>query len=284
MISLSEFDIAPESTSDSLDLNKSRLTKSVTGQRAILLENVSVTYKTAYDRQRSFKQILTNPFQRGEFKIVEALDNVSLEVNHGTVLGVIGHNGAGKSTMLRTMAGILRPSQGFVEVHGRISTLLALGIGFNANRSGRENILLGGLAMGMSRDEIEIKSQEILKFSELGDYIDLPVRTYSSGMVSKLAFSVSVHFDPDVLLVDEALSAGDAAFKTKARDKMFELMSSARTIVVVSHALSTIAELCNDAIWMDHGKLMGRGEPQEMIDKYMEHVHVKNSAVTNDDF
>ena len=284
MISLSEFDVPSESPSDSSDPSNARLSKSITAKRAILLENVSVTYKTAYDRQRGFKQILTKPFQRGEFKVVEAMDDISLEVNHGTVLGVIGHNGAGKSTMLRTMAGILRPTAGFVEVHGRISTLLALGVGFNANRSGRENILLGGLAMGMSREEVEMKYQEILKFSELGDHIDLPVRTYSSGMVSKLAFSVSVHFDPDVLLVDEALSAGDAAFKTKARDKMFELMTSARTIVVVSHALSTIAELCNDAIWLDHGKLMGRGEPQEMIDAYMEHVHVKNSAVTNNDF
>ena len=292
MISLSEFDASDDFSpadatvnADGSVNNGPKLVKEVSQDRAIYLDDVCVTYKTAFDRQRTLKQILAHPFQKTtNFKVVDAMKHITLEVNHGTVLGVIGHNGAGKSTMLRTMAGILRPTSGAVEVHGRVSTLLALGLGFNNNLSGRENVMLGGLAMGMSRDEIEEKYHQIAEFSELGDFIDLPMRTYSSGMGAKLAFSVAVHFEPDVLLVDEALSAGDARFKTKARDKMHELMSTARTIVVVSHALNTIADLCNDAIWLDHGQLMGRGAPQEMIDRYMEHVKVASSAVTKDDF
>lgn len=291
MISLSEFD-SYDDDSNNIEANVGerndsgpKFSKEVSRDRAITLDNVCVTYKTAFDRQRTLKQALTHPFDKStNFKVVDAMKNISLEVNHGTVLGVIGHNGAGKSTMLRTMAGILRPTTGSIEVRGRVSTLLALGLGFNNNLSGRENVLLGGLAMGMSRDEVQEKYQQIAEFSELGDFIDLPMRTYSSGMGAKLAFSVAVHFEPDVLLVDEALSAGDARFKTKARDKMHELMSTARTIVVVSHALSTIADLCNDAIWLDHGRLMARGEPQEIIDRYMDHVKVVSSAVTKDDF
>ena len=293
MISLSEFDTfddySPDSdaniNSDEQKVAAPKLIKEVSQDRAIALDDVCVTYKTAFDRHRTLKQTLSHPFDKAtSFKVVDAMKNISLEVNHGTVLGVIGHNGAGKSTMLRTMAGILRPTSGTVEVHGRVSTLLALGLGFNNNLSGRENVLLGGLAMGMSRDEVEEKYHQIAEFSELGDFIDLPMRTYSSGMGAKLAFSVAVHFEPDVLLVDEALSAGDARFKTKARDKMHELMSTARTIVVVSHALNTIADLCNDAIWLDHGTLMARGEPKEIIDKYMHHVNVQSSVVTNEDF
>ena len=249
------------------------------------LTDVSVTYKTSFDRPRTLRETLTHPLKRKDnVKLVDAVKNVSLDVNHGTVLGVIGHNGAGKSTLLRTMAGILRPTSGEVEVHGRVSTLLALGLGFNSNLSGRENVILGGLAMGMSRAEVLDKFQEIAEFSELGDFIDLPIRTYSSGMGAKLAFSVAVHFEPDVLLVDEALSAGDARFKTKAKEKMHELMSTARTIVVVSHALNTIEELCNDAIWLDHGTMMGRGNPSEIVAQYKESVNVKDSAVINDDF
>ena len=291
MISLSEFD-SYDDDSNNIEANVGerndsgpKFSKEVSRDRAITFDNVCVTYKTAFDRQRTLKQALTHPFDKSaDFKVVNAMKDISLEVNHGTVLGVIGHNGAGKSTMLRTMAGILRPTTGTIEVRGRVSTLLALGLGFNNNLSGRENVLLGGLAMGMSRDEVEERYQKIAEFSELGDFIDLPMRTYSSGMGAKLAFSVAVHFEPDVLLVDEALSAGDARFKTKARDKMHELMSSARTIVVVSHALNTIAELCNDAIWLDHGQLMARGEPQEVIDRYMEHVKVVSSSVTKGDF
>ena len=285
MISLSESNADQTNEKPASASGFQRLDKEVSAELAMKLTDVSVTYKTAFDRPRTLRDTLTHPFKRqNNVKVVDAVKNISLDVNHGTVLGVIGHNGAGKSTLLRTMAGILRPTSGEVEVHGRVSTLLALGLGFNSNLSGRENVILGGLAMGMSRAEVLERFEEISEFSELGDFIDLPIRTYSSGMGAKLAFSVAVHFEPDVLLVDEALSAGDARFKTKAKEKMHELMSTARTIVVVSHALNTIEELCNDAIWLDHGTLMGRGNPSEIVAQYKESVNVKDSAVINDDF
>ena len=285
MISLSESNADQTNEKPASVSGFQRLDKEVSAELAMKLTDVSVTYKTAFDRPRTLRDTLTHPFKRqNNVKVVDAVKNISLDVNHGTVLGVIGHNGAGKSTLLRTMAGILRPTSGEVEVHGRVSTLLALGLGFNSNLSGRENVILGGLAMGMSRAEVLERFEEISEFSELGDFIDLPIRTYSSGMGAKLAFSVAVHFEPDVLLVDEALSAGDARFKTKAKEKMHELMSTARTIVVVSHALNTIEELCNDAIWLDHGTLMGRGNPSEIVAQYKESVNVKDSAVINDDF
>ena len=179
-------------------------------------------------------------------------------------MGIIGANGAGKSTLMRAIAGILPPTQGRIEVRSRVSALLALGVGFNAALSGRENVVLGGLATGLSRKEIE-RYEEIAEFAELGDFMDMPMRTYSSGMYSRLAFSVSVHMNPDILLIDEALSAGDASFKTKAAAKMNDLVRNSRTMFLVSHAMSSVKDLCDDSIWLHKGKLMMRGEPDEVI-------------------
>lgn len=284
MSSLSDFDIedlGDGSTSDLL-----RVKKEITDDLAISVQKLSITYKTQFERVPTVKKAVASFIRREkrEFKIVEAVKDVSFDVKHGTVLGVIGHNGAGKSTLLRSVAGILAPTAGRIEVRGQISTLLALGLGFNPQLSGRENVILGGLASGLSRDEINDKFNEIATFADLGDFIDLPTRTYSSGMNSRLAFSVAVHMDPDILLIDEALSAGDAAFKKKARIKMEELMESARTMLVVSHGLGTIKELCNDAIWLDHGRLVSRGEPGEIVSAYTEFVDSGNSAVVLEDF
>ena len=284
MSSLSDFDIedlGDGSTSDLL-----RVKKEITDDLAISVQKLSITYKTQFERVPTVKKAVASFIRREkrEFKIVEAVKDVSFDVKHGTVLGVIGHNGAGKSTLLRSVAGILAPTAGRIEVRGQISTLLALGLGFNPQLSGRENVILGGLASGLSREEINDKFNEIATFADLGDFIDLPTRTYSSGMNSRLAFSVAVHMDPDILLIDEALSAGDAAFKKKARIKMEELMESARTMLVVSHGLGTIKELCNDAIWLDHGRLVSRGEPGEIVSAYTEFVDSGNSAVVLEDF
>lgn len=287
MSSLSDFDIDDyddnlnEPQSDSLRVNKE-----ITSDLAISVQNLSITYKTQFERVPTVKKALASFVRREkrEFKIVEAVKDVSFDLTHGTVLGVIGHNGAGKSTLLRSIAGILAPTEGRIEVRGQISTLLALGLGFNPQLSGRENVILGGLASGLSRDEINDKFNDIATFADLGDFIDLPTRTYSSGMNSRLAFSVAVHMDPDILLIDEALSAGDAAFKKKARIKMEELMESARTMLVVSHGLGTIKELCNDAIWLDHGRLVSRGKPGEIVDAYTKFVDSGNSAVVLEDF
>jgi ABC-type polysaccharide/polyol phosphate transport system ATPase subunit len=208
---------------------------------------------------------------------------VSFNINHGTVLGVLGANGAGKSTLLRALAGILPPSQGRIEVHGRVSTLLALGVGFNAALTGRENVVLGGLAAGLSRDEIALRYEEIAEFAELEDRMDYPMRTYSSGMYARLAFAVAVHMDPDILLVDEALSAGDAKFKRKATNRMKEICANARTLVLVSHGMGSIREMCTDAIWLHKGQIVQRGEPDEVIDAYEEFLGVKEDAVTLED-
>ena len=211
---------------------------------------------------------------------------MSFEVPHGTVLGVIGHNGAGKSTLLRALSGILPPTQGRVEVRGRVSTLLALGVGFNQNLTGRENIVLGGLAQGWSKDQIREKENAIIDFADLDTLsegaIDRAMKTYSSGMYARVAFAVGVHMDPDILLVDEALSAGDARFKEKATEKMLELCENARTIVLVSHGLETVRHMSNHCIWMDHGNLVGSGDPDEVIDAYIEQQRKDREAPTQE--
>lgn len=251
---------------------------------AISISDLSITYRTNFQRTPTLAQAVRH-LGRGRRVVreVEALKNVSFEVHHGTVLGLIGHNGAGKSTLLKAIAGILPPSQGQISVHGEVSTLLSLGVGFNTNLSGYENIRLAGLASGKTRQEVEAKIPEIVEFAELGDFMEMPIRTYSSGMMSRLAFSSAVHMDPDILLIDEALSAGDARFKVKANKKMHELMSSARTMLLVSHALTAITDMCDDAIWLDHGRFMKRGNPQEVVDAYLEHVNVAKSSEVLED-
>jgi len=213
--------------------------------------------------------------ERIRTKTVEAVKNLSLDVPHGSVLGIVGANGAGKSTLMRSIAGILPPTSGRILVNGKISTLLALGVGFNKALSGRDNIILGGLAAGMSRDEIESKTETIAQFADLPNgFIDMPVRTYSSGMYGRVAFSVAVNMTPDILLVDEALSAGDAAFKEKSFNKIRELCQEARTILIVSHALSSLNELCDQAIWMHRGQMLDSGKPEEITDKYLKFLNV----------
>jgi ABC-type polysaccharide/polyol phosphate transport system ATPase subunit len=198
-------------------------------------------------------------------------------------MGIIGANGAGKSTLMRAIAGILPPTTGSIEVWGKASTLLALGVGFNKKLSGRENIILGGLAAGLSKDEVEERAIEVAEWSELGDFIDMPMHTYSSGMSARLGFSVAVHMKPDILMIDEALSTGDAHFREKANAKMAELRESARAMFLVSHGLNSIKEMCSETIWLDHGMLMMQGEPEEVVDAYIKFAKVKKSASTTED-
>ena len=242
---------------------------------AVKVQDVSITYRTTFERVPTFKSALVR-FGRGERAIreVKAVQNVSFDVNHGTTIGIIGANGAGKSTLMRSVAGILPPTRGRIEVDGRVSTLLSLGVGFNAALSGRENVVLGGLAAGLSRKEIQARYEEIAAFAELEDFIDMPMRTYSSGMFSRLAFSVAVHMDPDILLIDEALSAGDASFKSKAAAKMGELVTNSRTMFLVSHAMNSVKDMCNDCLWLHKGKVMMRGEPEEVIAAYTKFLKV----------
>ncbi len=251
---------------------------------AVSMRNVWIRYRTSFDPNPTMRKAFTSMGKKTRernIRIVEAVRGVSAEVPRGTVMGIVGSNGAGKSTLMRALAGILAPSEGRIEVRGRVSTLLALGVGFNAALSGRENVILGGLAAGLTREEVEAKYDEIAAFADLPDgFIDMPMRTYSSGMYGRLGFAVSVNMDPDILLVDEALSTGDAAFKEKSFNKMRELCEQASTIFLVSHALGTVTELCNDAMWLHKGELIQRGEPKEVCKAYTDFLHVKQTSMT----
>jgi ABC-type polysaccharide/polyol phosphate transport system ATPase subunit len=259
-------------------------TQHKSGDLAISVQNLSLTYTTAFQRRPTLKA-RAKALGRGtkQTRVVHALENVNLDVTYGQVLGVIGTNGAGKSSLMRTIAGIIPPTSGRIEVFGSVSTLLALGIGFNPALSGRANVLLGGLAAGMSRKDIEEHFDEIAEFSELGEAIDAPMRTYSSGMYARLGFSVAATVQPDILIVDEALSTGDAHFKEKSFNKIKELRSEDRALILVSHAMATLREICNDVAWLHKGKLVNRGNPNEIIDAYQDFLHLGKSSVIDED-
>jgi ABC-type polysaccharide/polyol phosphate transport system ATPase subunit len=251
---------------------------------SIRVEDVSVTYRTSLEKKPTMKTTLLRLGRRERIvREIEALRHVTMDVPQGSVLGIMGANGAGKSTLVRTMAGILPPTRGRVEVHGRVSTLLALGVGFNRDLTGRENVILGGLAAGLSREQLHEKYDEIVEFAELEEFMDMPMRTYSSGMYGRLGFSVAVNMEPDILLIDEALSVGDAHFRKKSFNKMRELCGEARTIVLVSHALGSIQELCDSAIWMHKGELRMQDEPSAVVDAYTKFLDVGEDAFTMED-
>jgi teichoic acid transport system ATP-binding protein len=251
---------------------------------AVQVENLELTYRTTIEKKPTLKRTLVRLGRRKRIvRTIEAVRDVSFEVPHGRVLGIIGVNGAGKSTLLRTIAGILPPTSGRIEVHGRVSTLLALGVGFKGGLTGRDNVILGGLAAGLTREQLAAKYDEITEFAELGDFIEMPMRTYSSGMYGRLAFSVAVNMDPDILLIDEALSVGDARFKQKSFDKMRALCAEARTILIVSHALKSIRELSDEVLWMHKGEIAMRGDPETVIEAYKEFLDVRESDVADED-
>jgi ABC-type polysaccharide/polyol phosphate transport system ATPase subunit len=248
------------------------------------VEDVSVTYRTSLESAPTLKSTVLKLGRREKIvREIKALKSVSFEVPEGQVLGVVGANGAGKSTLMRTVAGILPPNSGRVEVHGRVSTLLALGVGFNRKMTGRQNVVLGGLAAGLTRDQLAEKYDEIVAFAELEEFMDMPMRTYSSGMYGRLAFAVAVTMEPEILLIDEALSVGDARFRKKSFRKMRELCREDRTIVLVSHALGSIKELCDQAIWMHKGELRMWDEPEAVVDAYTEFLEVGEDAFTMED-
>ncbi|MDI2132262.1 ABC transporter ATP-binding protein [Yinghuangia seranimata] len=251
---------------------------------AVKVEHLSITYRASVEKVPTLKSAIKRAGRRERMvKEIAAVRDVSWRIDHGTVLGVVGANGAGKSTMLRAIAGILPPTRGRIEVHGRVSTLLALGVGFNSQLTGRENVILGGLAQGKAEAEVEEKYEEIAAFADIGEFMDMPMKSYSSGMYQRLAFSVGVHMDPDILLVDEALSAGDAAFKRKAARKMDELCRAARTIILVSHGMASVREMANHCLWLHKGKLMDQGEPEAIIAAYMRFLEVGEDAFAMED-
>jgi ABC-type polysaccharide/polyol phosphate transport system ATPase subunit len=251
---------------------------------AVSVRDLGLTYRTSIEKKPTLKARFKS-LGRGKkhTRIVPALTDVNIDVHYGAVLGIIGSNGAGKSTLMRVISGIIPPSQGRVEVYGSVSTLLALGVGFNPSMTGRDNVYLGGLAAGMSREEIDNDFDAIADFSELGEAIDAPMRTYSSGMFARLAFSVAAVVEPDILIIDEALSTGDAKFKEKSLNRIKELRSADRALILVSHALATIEDICNEVIWLNKGKLMMRGNPTEVITAYRKFVNARKSASSDED-
>jgi ABC-type polysaccharide/polyol phosphate transport system ATPase subunit len=201
-----------------------------------------------------------------------ALDRVSFEVPKGATFGVIGENGSGKSTLLKLLAGITKPTRGSLSVDGRISALIELGAGFHPEISGRENVAINGIMLGLTRKEVSERFDEIVAFAELERFIDAPVKTYSSGMYARLGFAVAIHVDPDVLLIDEVLAVGDEAFTRKCLDKIGEFRRRGRTIVIVTHSLGLVEQLCDDVLWLKHGQVEGRGDPKRVVDQYLTYV------------
>ena len=232
-------------------------------------ENISMRYLMTYDRIKSIKEYLVQMVQ-GKIKYEEfwALKNVSFDVQKGEVLGIIGHNGAGKSTLLKVISGILKPTGGILEVHGNVVPMLELGSGFDYDLTGRENIFLNGAILGYSEQYLKEKYDEIVMFSELGKFIDIPIRNYSSGMLMRLAFSVATVVKPEILIVDEILAVGDADFQEKSKARMLEVMSGGATVLFVSHSLEQIREMCGRVLWLEHGEVKMIGNTDDVCDLY----------------
>lgn len=236
-------------------------------EKALIVDNVCINYRNI--KHMSIHQSLLN---RGEVKkadLFEAVKNVSFEVEKGEILGIIGRNGSGKSTMLRAIAGIFRPDSGTIDTMGHRISLMSIGVGFKPDITGRENIMTSGMLLGFKPEYIEERMNEIIEFSELGEFVDKPVRTYSSGMYSKLSFSITAIMDPDVMLVDEVLSVGDVSFKEKSFSKMQELINDDdRTVLIVSHELSTLKSMCNRVLWLHDGTMKMIGDTEYVLDSY----------------
>ncbi len=233
---------------------------------AIRVKDVSKLYKL-YDRNIDRLRDSLG-FGSGKYKEHYALRNLSFDIGKGECIGIIGTNGAGKSTILKIITGVLTPTSGEVEIDGRISALLELGAGFNMEYTGIENVYLNGTMMGFSKEEIDSRLQSILDFADIGEFVNQPVKSYSSGMFVRLAFAVAINIDPEILIVDEALSVGDVFFQAKCYKKFEEFKQAGKTIVFVSHDLSSIQKYCDKAILLDKGKKIGEGKPFEIIDLY----------------
>jgi teichoic acid transport system ATP-binding protein len=247
---------------------------------AISVENVSASYRLRKEMRisrTSWRDGASNLLSGGaSVRLIPALRDVSLTVPKGTVLGVIGRNGAGKSTLMRTIAGIIPPSEGRIVVRGRVTALLTAGFGMNAALSGRANIELGALAMGFSEERVAEVAESIASFAQLGEYIDLPMRAYSSGMHSRVGVAVACHLDPEVLLIDEALAGGDSKFGKRVEAKLRELCDGGRTVVLVTHALRTVESLATSCLWLHQGTVAEYGDAEVVVENYMRFCHLED--------
>lgn len=242
---------------------------------AITVDNLHISYRGL--KKFSIKRSLFKG-KKSSVEIFEAVKGISFEIEKGKILGFIGKNGSGKSTTLRALAGIFSPDAGSIDLHGNSVSLLSIGVGFQPKLTGQENIYLAGMLLGFSEQQIREKEEEIIEFADIGDFIYKPVKTYSSGMYSKLAFAITAVLETDIMLIDEVLSVGDATFQKKSYSKMRELISDAnRTVVIVSHSLATIKELCDEVLWLHEGKIKKIGSPSEVIPEYEEFMSIKKN-------
>ncbi len=244
---------------------------------AIVAHDVAKLYRRFAHRNqfRTLKSALLTGSVLSDLRPEEtftALDGVSFEVPKGSAFAVIGENGSGKSTLLKLVAGITKPSRGSLCVEGRVSALIELGAGFHPEISGRENVVINGVMLGLTRKEVERRFDAIVDFAELRDFVDAPVKTYSSGMYMRLGFAVAIHVDPDVLLIDEVLAVGDESFTRKCLDKIAEFRRRGKTILFVTHSLGLVEKMCDDALWLRHGRTADRGDPKRVVDAYLTYV------------
>jgi ABC-2 type transport system ATP-binding protein/teichoic acid transport system ATP-binding protein len=243
---------------------------------AVQVDNVSVSYRIRLESRSIIEGLLTLVSRRQvRERLVPAVRDVSFTVPQGSVLGIIGRNGAGKSTLLRLLAGTLPPEAGRIVVRGRVS-LLAVGLGMSEALTGRENIRLGGLAIGLPPSRLDDLIDEIAEFAQLGEYVDFPIRTYSAGMRARLAVAIAAHLDPEVLLIDEALTGGDSAFQEHVAEKLAQLTGQGRTVIIVTHGLSTVRTMATQALWMHEGRVAEAGDPDEVVNKYLRYCRLES--------
>lgn len=240
----------------------------------IKLENVGVKFNLGIERNYSFKQLFVDIVKGKKKKKVNnefwALKDINIDIAKGEVIGFVGSNGAGKSTLLKVVAGVIKPSVGKVSIGGAISPMIELGAGFDMDLTARENIYLNASILGYSESFVNEKFDEIVEFSELQNFIDVPVRNFSSGMIARLAFSVATIVNPEILIVDEILGVGDIAFQAKSEKKMMEMITGGTTVLYVSHSINSVRKLCTKVVWLDHGKILKIGEPDKICDEYEE--------------
>lgn len=249
------------------------------GDTVITVDHVSKSFKLYFDKGRSLKEKLLF-WKRNRHEIREVLNDVSFTVKKGESIGLIGRNGCGKSTMLKMLTRIYYPNKGKIKVNGRVSSLIELGAGFHPDMTGRENIYINASIFGLSRKEIDKRVESIIDFSEIRDFIDNPVRTYSSGMYMRLAFAVAISVDADILLIDEILAVGDANFQAKCFSKLKELQLKGITIAIVSHSMKSILDFCDRCIWIENGKIMGDGKSKVISEKYIKYMKEERNYQT----
>ncbi len=240
---------------------------------SIYVEDLSIKFRVYHDRSPSLKEKFANIFKKNKsssFSDFWAIKNISLDIKAGDRVGIVGHNGAGKSTFLKALCRVYESSEGRITVSGRIAPLLEIGAGFHPEFTGRENLYLNGAILGYSKHQLKKIEPEIIAFAELEDFIDTPVKYYSTGMYMRLAFSLATAMNPDILLLDEIFAGGDAAFMAKAKARMYALIDNANIMIMVSHDHLLVKSLCNRVLWLDHGQLIADGSPDEVVERYLE--------------